>query len=311
MDPVEITLTLVVLGISLALFFAAYRFLTKFIPFVNDVFNFVTWPIRKISQLVRAQSEEHTPRLIPKSLDAKFSAFGGVVTFFLFAASAIFVVVVFIVEICITKNAGDTLERIIFNTTMGAFLALFDEGFSFSPANLVAVGFSGFLASTCMSRADNVKWYVWVPYCTIFIAMSAIVASFLAGIFEIVGNWGLESIEMLNKADNTSIFSLVGRSLALIVLAYFALVLIVMTAREYYACVCFGPLSMAIFTVATTVIHYLWGDPNYTGPGFHWTEYLMLLAMYASIILVEYFRQDYDNKSLLPKRSKPTTTPAP
>lgn len=308
MGAVEITLTLIVFGISVALFFVAFRFLTGLIPFVNDVFNFVTWPIHKIGQLIRKQGQEHTPRLIPEALDAKFSAFGGAGTFFLFAASAIFVVVVFVVEICITKTAGDTLERIIFNTTMGAFLALFEEGFSFSPANLVAVGFSGFLASTCMNRAENVKWYIWVPYCTIFIAMSAIVASFLAGIFEIVGNWGLESIEMLEKTGDSSFFPLVGRTIALIILAYFALVLIVMTAREYYACICFGPLSMALFCIAGMLIQHFWADPDYAGPGYHWTEYLLLLVMYAAIILVEFFRQGYDNQTLFKRRPKKAKT---
>ena len=278
----------VIAGIGVAAFFA-FGFLGAAMPFVNKAFRFVTMPF----QLLWAGLKSLVEMVIPVSLKHRASTFGGLGSLLMFLGSLVFVAVV-----CIkTVNHGDiadVLQLIIFNTTMGSFYTLFSDGFSFAPSFLVAVAFAGCLASTCMKSAKDVPLYIWLPYCIVFVAMSAILASYLVPVFDSVGNWGWETLRGLWENKGASFFPKVGRILALIGLGYLAIVCLVMVVREYYACLCFGPITLSAIMFVGIFMQLVtdYGDGGYNGR--HWVDYLIMVMFFGSMILVEYLRERFE-----------------
>lgn len=321
MDIIEILVNTAIMALCVYIFWLIFKFLSRFIPTLDQILHFVSFFIRAFADLVKwivkkcrgEQKEDQPPspfRSTLKRLDDRFSSMGGFVTFVLFALSAVFVIAVLVIDACITKSTGATIERIFFNTTLGSCLAILTFGASFSPADLIAVGFSSFLASVCMDRAKKVSWYIWLLYSIIFIAMSAILASYLSDIFELVGNWGLSSIDALAESAYNSFWSTLGRAVVLIILCYLALVLAVMTFREYYVSFCYGSISMTVFAVACILLNAFFGDPNYAGSGSHWTEYVMLLFMFAAILAAEFFKEGRHKKTAdTPAANQENTVP--
>ena len=291
MSLFEIIMCIVILGVMVGVAFLAFTFLSMLMPILDAICNFITWPIRKVGQGLRRLAEPVTSVLGSVRILS-----GGGVLFFL---AALAFVVVYSVIICTRgQQIADVLELILYNTPMGAFLTMLQNGFDFSvaPAALVAAGFSGFLATVCMNRVAGQPWYIWCPCCLVFIAFSAIISSFCVDIFEAVGLWGVSTITGLSDATAGSGISTVFSYIALIVMGYLALSLLTLVIREYYACLCFGPISLAIFIVTAGILDRVIGTDNYTGPGYHWSEYVLLFLLFGVIMLAEYVRDRFEQE---------------
>jgi len=300
MSLFDIIMTVIVLGVMAGIAFLAFSFLSMLMPILDKICNFITWPLRKLGQLLRSLTAPALDFFRSLTGHHSLESFGGPGVLFFFLAALTFSVIYALLLV----NGGESqniLELILYNTPMGAFILLIQNGFDFSvdPAALVAAGFSGFLATACMNRVSDLKWYVWAPYCLVFIAFSAIVASFCAGFFEAVGSWGITTITALSDATVGSGISLVFTYIALIVLGYLAIVLFSLVVREYYACLCFGPISLAVFVIVGGIFEKLVRPEQYEGPGYHWSEYVLLLLLLSVLVLVEFIRDQYDKKMSL------------
>ena len=261
-------------------------------PFVSRLFDIITWPIRKVWERLKSFVED----LLPVGLTTGAETFGGMGSLVIFLASLAFVLIV-CVATGIRGELSDVMERMIYNTTMGTFFSLFSGGFDISPAAVVAVGFSACLATTCMKSAEDVPWFIWIPYCLVFVAMSAILASYLAPVFETVGNWGVGSLQSLWSNSGAGFFGKLGRVIALVFLGYFAVVCFVMVLREYYACLCFGPITLAAILAVTVILQITTGYGTGADVGV-WVDVLYAIMFFGGMILIEYLRERAEGEEL-------------
>ncbi len=279
--------------IGLGIFaYVAYRFLTALLPFVSRLFDIMTWPIRMVWGWLKSCVCD----LLPVRFTCGAELFGGVGSLVIFLASLAFVAIVFVVT-AIRGELSDVMERMIYNTTMGTFFSLFSGGFDISPAAVVSVGFSACLATTCMKSAEDVPWFIWIPYCLVFVAMSAILASYLAPVFETVGNWGVDSLRSLRENADAGFFVKLGRIIALLFLGYFAVVCFVMVLREYYACFCFGPITLAAILAVTLVLQLTTGYGTGADVGV-WVDVLYAIMFFGGMILIEYLRERAEGEEI-------------
>ena len=293
MSTWEIILCVILVGALAGFAYVAYRFLSLLLPWVSKIFDFITWPIRKLWEMLKMLVEG----ILPVGLTCGAEMFGGVGSLIVFLASLAFVVVVCIVA-AIRGDFSDTMEPLIYNTTMGTFYALFSEGFSISPATVLAVGFSGFLASTCMKSAEDIPWFIWIPYCIVFVAMSAFLVTYLTPAIESVGTWGWDSLRSLWADKGTGFFGKLGRGIALLFLGYLTLVCLVMVVREYFACLCFGPITLVAIILVMLLMQIITGTGNGV-PEPTWMGVVIVILFFGSMLFVEFMRERYESGDVL------------
>ena len=285
MTTFEMIIGAVLVAVLVGIAYVAYKFLSMLLPWVNKVFEFVTWPFRKLWELL----SELVEGFLPVGWTCGAEIFGGVGSLVVFLASLAFVAVVCIVA-AIRGNFSDTIEPMFFNTTMGTFYALFSDGLSISPATVAAVGFSGCLASTCMKSAEDIPWFIWIPYCIVFVAMSAFLVTFLTPVLETVGTWGWESLRGLWEDQATGFFGKLGRIIALLFLGYLAVVCLVMVVREYFACFCFGPITLAGIIAVMLILQFVFGAENGAQQP-AWLDAMVVVLFFGSMLFVEFMRE--------------------
>lgn len=243
----------------IALFRLCFKLCKLFYSGVCSVFDLLCRPFT----LLGHASMVHLDQVIdaPKNLNRRFSAFNGFFPFLLFIGAFLFVAC----SLCFFKpenyTAVDFLMHLMFNTTLGSFLDFFISGLDFSPAVVVAVPFSGIILSTCM-RIHNPEGrpspiYIRILCYIVYLAMSALLAIMFTNIFEIVGDWGYQTIHNILSATQPSSVQLVVSILLLIPLCYIALILLVNAVKEYTECAGFGVLGFLIFLLGELFIGVL------------------------------------------------------
>lgn len=171
-------------------------------------------------------AERRASRFVPESLDRKFWVWGGLRPFALFAAALLTVLVVSLIGV-FRGEGSEIAELILFNTTFGAFFALFEDGFSFSPATMIAIGF--------LARAS--------------------------------------------------------RFLGLVLFGYFAILIVLLTVREYCACLCFGPIAFVVIIIAGELAEIILPEAI-RGPV---CDFVLLVSFFGVIIGTEYYRERLEN----------------
>ena len=224
--------------------------------FLCNLFKWIVWPLgwlaNKIKQLLGKAPAIATIQATTEALDDTLERFGGLSPLVLFASSIVFIAISLLVFWC-QGRLEDSLLGILLNNTFGSFLSLLQDGFSFTPGTLISASFASFLAHLCIDKADRVKWYIWIPYCVVFIGMSSILSSFFTGAFDAIGTWGYNSILALWNSTGST-FMKVLRFVPLIVLAYFAIVFLVITVREYFCSILFGVLGMIALIIIALIL---------------------------------------------------------
>lgn len=224
--------------------------------FLCNLLKWVTWPLRwcvgKIKKLLCKIPALSTMQATTEVLDDRLVRFGGFSTLALFIFSVVFAAISLLV-FWMQGRIADSLRDVLLNNTFGSFIVLIQNGFSFTPGALLSASFASFLAHVCIGKADRVKWYIWIPYCVVFIGMSSILSTFLTGTFDAVGTWGYNSaISIWNH--NGSTFVKVLQFVPLIVLAYFALVSLAIIIREYFCSILFGVLTLIVLAIVMLIV---------------------------------------------------------
>ena len=135
-----------------------------------------------------------------------------------------------------------TLEfftELLYNTVFGAFASLLQGNFSenFTAVAFVSIGVSAFIAGFLSSSLNGAKWYVRLPGHVISLVAYAMLARLLTAPLQAVATWGHTSLVSLFHWQTASFFPVLGKILLLILLGYFALLLILMTLHEYFVTV--------------------------------------------------------------------------
>lgn len=153
---------------------------------------------------------------------------------------------------------------LLYNTVFGSFAGLLQGNFAenFTAVAFVSVGVSAFLAGFLSSPLNNAKWYVRLPGHVISLVAYAMLAHYLTAPLQEIATWGHTSLVSLFHWQTTAFFPALGKIILLILLGYFALLLILMTLHEYFvtfACV------LAAFAVALPALIIL---SNISHPAF-------------------------------------------
>ncbi len=272
--------------------------------FLCNAFEWVVKPLaflwNKIKLLLCKVPFIH--RLVDKkgSLDNRLDRFGGLSCLVLLGASVLFIAI----SLLASWKQGvleDSLRDILLNNTFGSFLNLFETGFSLTPGLLISVCFASFLAHICIDKADRVKWYIWIPYCVIFIGMSSILSSYLTGIFDTVGTWGYNSIVSLWNNTSTSLAVKILRFVPLAVLAYFAVISLVIAIREYFCSVLFGIVGLIALLIVALLLHLFHASQI-------WNDIFVAVTVIGSIIGIEKIRGNIE-KGMTEKAETEEETP--
>jgi len=222
------------------------------------------------------------------SLDCKWRSMGGAVPVLLGLASVAFTVISSLGIIIFTQDTlGDVLERILFNTTFGAFVQLLMEGFSFSPAAIITAAFAGLLSNLCMGRVSKVKWYYWIPYCVIFICMAALLTSFLAAPLEALGLWAYNTIVSLWRAKDVALYLQILKLIPLILLGYLAVVSLAVIVREYFCSIIYGIAALVVLAIVQFGLEKL-------GLAAAWVNIIVHVLLICIIVAIEYVRELID-----------------
>ena len=192
-------------------------------------------------------------QLIPADLNQRFSVFNGFVPFLLFAFAILFSTVAFLIS-SHTWNINDNyFTQLMYNTTLGSFIGFMTDGLDFTPATLVAIAFSHALLPLCMNthnkKDKKAPIYIRIPCYIVYLLASAVLASMLAGVFQSVGQWGYQTMLSLYAKKAGNFLLAVGKIIALIPLAYVALLLCLITIRTYAECFVFGLIGMVAIIV--------------------------------------------------------------
>lgn len=225
---------------------------------------------------------------IPYALNDRFYAFNGFMPFLLFAAALIYTVIVLCISFFQWDSDNNYVQHLLFNTTLGSFFGFMSGRLDFSPAAIMAIAFSGSLLPLCMSSHEcggiKPRWFVRVPCYIVYLITSSSLAVMLTGLFGVVGQWGFDTIVTLFNQESNSFFATAGKILALIPLAYIALLLCMIAVRTYAEGFLFGLLGMIILIALAFLIqlipqeYYALGDI---------LEIILLLGMFFGLDILQ------------------------
>lgn len=257
----------------------------------NKIVSLVLSPFsklkKKLNSATRSWSLLHKPKF-----------FGGVHIMVLFVAALVYVINRCLTQWQADQNLTPLLETLLYHTTFGSFITLLTEGFNFSPAIIVAAGFSSLLAGICMKSARKAHWSMWILYSVVFICASALLCSNLSGIFPAVGQWLNDLWNTLSTdlshgaSDFTQIISFIGNLILFIITAYVGLILMLLIVQEYLHCIVYGTLLLCGLGVISLICQQFWPDFGNSG---HWTNILMSVVLIAAIIAADIIRESVDD----------------
>ena len=246
-----------ILKVVVVVILAAYKF-------IGMLINLMLKPFALLLSKLKIFFAEKLPST--KMLDEKFSAFHGFLPFALFTTALTFVIVTCCIYIFNDAKKADFVMNLIFSTTLGSILSLFQDGFDISPATLFAIAFSGFIFSACMDTLtkktkdpagkiieEKAKFYIRIPCFLVYFTMAASLALMLSGVFQAVGNWGFNTIVNLYNQKSTSFFPVLGKILAMIPLIYVAMLLLLIAVKEYAESAVFGFVGFLLLLVCLLI----------------------------------------------------------
>lgn len=236
-------------------------FFTPLARLVERILGFLTRPLQKPMDKLQERLASPTGPL---------AAFGGwrglaylvCATVFSCAASFYFL-----------THGTTTLEfftELLYNTVFGAFASLLQDNFSgnFTPIAFVSIGVSAFIAGFLSSSLNDAKWYVTLPAHVISLVAYAMLARLLTDPLQAVASWGYTTLVSLFNWQTTAFFPALGKILLLVLLGYFAVLLILMTLHEYFvtiACVlpAFAvsiPVGVIMNNITHPVVQAFWNN---------------------------------------------------
>lgn len=158
-------------------------------------------------------------------------------------------------------TSSEFFTDLLYNTVFGAFASLLQGNFSenFTAVAFVSIGVSAFIAGFLSSPLNDAKWYVKLPGHVISLVAYAMLAHYLTAPLQAVATWGHASFVSLFHWQTASFFPALGKILLLILLGYFALLLILMTLHEYFVTIaCVLPafaVSLPVLIVLSNISH--------------------------------------------------------
>ena len=216
------------------------------------ILGFLTGPLQKPVEKLR---EKLTPS------DRSLAAFGGWAGIAYLSCATAFACAAAYHFLTHGTTPSEFFTDLLYNTVFGSFAGLLQGNFAenFTAVAFVSVGVSAFIAGFLSSSLNNAKWYVRLPGHIISLVAYAMLAHYLTAPLQAIATWGHTSLISLFHWQTTAFFPVLGKVLLLIILGYFALLLILMTLHEYFvtfACV------LAAFAVALPVLTILSKIPD-------------------------------------------------
>ena len=245
-----------VLGFLISFAFNALVYTYAVITMLIDL---MSRPFQALANKIKEFFAKKIP--IPDKLNSKFRAVNGFAPFVLLMAAIVFSVVAFVISSFAWDKNDNYLTYMVYNTTLGSVTGFLSEGLPFTPATLVAIAFSGMLLPMCMNahNRENKKApiYIRIPCYVVYLVTSSIVAMMLSEVFQVVGEWGYQSILALYHGLGESIFLSILKIIALIPLCYVALLLCMITIKTYAECIVFGFLGVVVLFLAGFLIQLI------------------------------------------------------
>lgn len=222
-----------------------YKIYTTIKGFATKLSTPFLWVWEKITEFF----EEKMP--IPRELDRKFIDFNGFMSFLLFCLILAFTAVSTVLQLRSGWTTEAYLTELLYNTTLGFFFDVGQNGLNVTPGSMVAIAVGGLVFSASYSTLREAMWYVKIPGFVLYFVMSANLALLLTGCFNSAGDWLTATVmhvtEQLDQAQGLS-WEAFGYFLAAIPLLYVLLLLLSITLQEYLECFFLGLLGiLALF----------------------------------------------------------------
>ncbi len=236
-----------------------FVYLSYVMEFMGKAAGFLAYPFKKLWEKAKQLVQKNTDPQLQQTLNNRFSAFGGAAGFFAFVAVALLAVWA---ALWLTQEISDKVALLILvleNTVMGGFIFGAANGTlaDVSASTVLAIGFSAGFSLFCMNPVSKGKWYIKVSmYIFSFITMIGLAIA-LDHIFQLVGNWGYQTMTELLQSRDGGFFPTAGRILALIGLGYIAILLILSTVEQYLSFIVFIPISLAFYGLIQSGISFL------------------------------------------------------
>lgn len=197
--------------------------------------------------------------------DSKFRHFNGLVSFCLFILSGIYALVLLLIKIGDNDALSDYFMTLVLHTPVGSFFGFFIEGLNFTPATAVSIAFSGTLFSACMGDDEPdgfAGFLIRLLRHIVFFVGFAHLAVLLSQLFQIIGDWGYNTLIALFNAQTGSFFSTVGNILLLLVIGYPAIVMFLLAIKEYAECIFLGILVLLFVLLVTILMKCVFNWPD-------------------------------------------------
>lgn len=285
--------------ISLVLFV----YLSYVMEFMGKAAGFLSYPFKKLWELAKQWVQKNTDPYLQQTLNDKFSVFGGVGGILAFVAVALSALWA---AFWVTREISDKIALLLLvmeNTVMGGFLLGVANGTlaDVSASSVLAIGFSAGFSLFCMKPVSKGKWYIKVcMYIFAFITMIAL-AMVLNSVFQVVGDWGYQTITALLQHSDGGFFLKAGRILALIGLGYAAILLILSTVEQYLSFIVFIPISIAFYGLIQWGISFIL---KVTGATEGLLQAAGIVLTFILIVFADILRNNYE---WLRKKIKPLT----
>lgn len=278
-----------------------FVYISYVMEFMGKAMGFLAYPFKKLWKITKQTIEKNTSPRLMQILNNKFSAFGG------FAGGLVFIVVALLAlltTLFVLQEISDKVALLILvleNTVMGAFI--FGAGketlTNITASTVFAIGFSAGFSLLCLNPVSKGKWYIKViMYIFSFITMIGLAIA-LDSVFQLVGNWGYQTIVELSQYRGSGFFQMAGRILALIALGYVAILMILSTAEQYLSFIVFIPISMAFYGLIQSGILFILKTIGATETV---TNAVSIILTFVLIIGVDILRNNYE---WLRKKIKP------
>lgn len=270
-----------------------FVYLSYAMEFMGKAADFLAYPFKKLWKLVKQWVQNNTDPRLQQRLNDRFSVFGGAVGFFAFIAVALLALWAAIWLLKETSDKVALLLLLLENTVMGGFIfgAAYGTLADISASTVLAIGFSAGFSLFCMNPVSKGKWYIKVcMYIFSFVTMIGL-AIVLDQVFQVVGNWGYQTMTELLQSNDGSFFSTVGRILALIGLGYIAILMILSTVEQYLSFFVFIPIAFAFYGLLQAGLTFVF---QAIGMGENTMQIVFLTLTFALIFGVDLLRNRYE-----------------
>ncbi len=263
---------------------------------LGKIIHVISYPVRKLWDVINDLLDGHAEYITIGEKRFRFYVFGGFKGFLMFACLFLFTIIAAVTVLKQVTDLETLVLTILDNTVLGACLLLLrnigsDNATQITAAMLFATGFSAGVSVFCSRPLENAKWYIRFIAGVFSLAAMIALAIILEDVFASIGNWGYDTFMRLYERRGGGIFVTFGRIIALVVLAYLAILTFLLVVEQYVSFVAIVPMSIFTYGLISYGITAFQKVIHIPDAAAGVTDWIMTIVLF---VVVEVLRNKYD-----------------